>query len=235
MDTNNNTVVMKAKNSNSQAGSDWFCPMCGKSNSAAYRFCIGCGSERPGSPAAELRPGSSADAINQKSEKRKSSIGKIIFFIATGMVLSLALLIVVAGLVASRKPKINLNDYLEFEVVDTSGGVKLSANMDWDSFEEDYGAKLRYNKEVQNTYFPYLYTPVQVVKNNVDVLLDKDYDLANGDVVSYTWRIGKKEMQYLDAEFTYEDGTYTVTKMRDSSTDKDAGGIRSQFKAYLEN
>lgn len=174
-----------------------FCNNCGKEIEDNVKFCQMCGTE----------------VENDMNNKKK--MNPFIIASAAGVCLILGLVI----LFVTRKPTINLNDYLTVEVsgYDTKGTV--SYDFDDEALQEDYGDIIEKNmdKETLNKFGMNKYAKFIGVKgllmNCVDGSFDKRSELCNGDKVIFTWNcdddMAKEtfgvKLKYSDVEVKIED------------------------------
>ena len=147
--------------------------------------------------------------------KDKKKMNPLVIAGITGICLAFAVVL----LFVTRKPTINLNDYLTIEVsgYDTRGMV--SYDFDDEALREDYGdiIEKKMNKETINKFGMNKYTKFIGVQglfmNCIDGSLDKCSELSNGDKVTFSWKCDDEvaqetfgvKLKYSDVEVEIED------------------------------
>lgn len=173
------------------------CNNCGEEIIEGVKFCPMCGTE----------------VTNDMGNKKKVNPSVLAGIVGAGLVLGLIILF------ATRKPTINLNDYLTVEVsgYDTRGTV--SYDFDDEALQEDYGDIIEKNmdKETLNKFGMSKYAKFIGVKgllmNCVDGSFDKRSELSNGDKVTFVWDCDDEtakesygvKLKYSDVEVKIED------------------------------
>lgn len=207
-----------------------FCEHCGTKNEDDAKFCTGCGklmgesggnsgvnnvTPQPGAgnPAGNGAAVAAAakPAGNQQPNKSKALIPAII-----GGCAAFVALIVVILIIVTAKPTIKLDDYLTFEVNGYDGYGRATVVIDWDGIEENYGDKLSFTSQVENTYG--IITPMDTLKSCISVQLENTRELSNGDVIAYTWNVDEDLYTYVKCKTKYSDDSYTVAGLTEVGT-----------------
>ncbi len=173
-----------------------FCNNCGAKLENDVKFCPMCGTE----------------VVNDFKDKKK--ISPLVIAGIAGVCLAFAVVL----LFVTRKPTINLNDYLTIEVsgYDTRGTV--SYDFDDEALKEDYGdiIEKKMDKETINKFGMNKYAKfigVQgLIMNCIDGSFDKRSELSNGDKVTFSWdcddEVAKEtfgvKLKYSDVEVEVE-------------------------------
>lgn len=174
-----------------------YCNNCGTKLENDVKFCPMCGTE----------------VINNIKSKKK--INPLVIAGIAGVCLALVVVI----LFVTRKPTINLNDYLTVEVsgYDTRGTV--SYDFDDEALKEDYGdiIEKKMDKETLSKFGMNKYAKfigVQgLIMNCIDGSFDKRSELSNGDTVTFSWECDDEvaqetfgvKLKYSDVEVEIED------------------------------
>ncbi len=205
-----------------------FCGKCGTENENGAKFCKGCGQALKGTAnqnitekTSSVSQGNAAASVssarvNQLLEKVKSLPKKILFGVIGGVIA----LIIIICVAVNAGSTINLDKYITIEASGYEGYGKVTAVLDWDAIEEKYGEKVSYTNKAKEEYgglITYM-TPIDILKDAVDVQFsEKDY-LSNGDKVEYTWDIDEDLTLYLDCNIKSKGGTYEVTSLEEVGT-----------------
>lgn len=201
------------------------CDNCGKENADESRFCEFCGKPLENAQTNELKQEEQV-TINQEEapkveanpaiEKIKKLPKKILFGGIAGIVAIIAIICFVVNMGAT----IDLNKYVVVEATGYNGYGHANISLDWDAIEQKYGKKISFTKKVKNEYKQILdlISPIDALKEAVDVSLDTRDKLSNGDKITYTWDIEEELSQYLNCKVKYKDSTYEVSGLQDVAT-----------------
>ena len=132
-----------------------------------------------------------------------------------GAVAGIVVLIVLIGAVRSHGRTIDLNKYLTINTSGYNGYGSVTAEVDWDSFEEKYDSKISYKKKnLLNKLERFLWddrSPMNFLEGNVSVSIENDGTyFSNGDKVAYTWNVSDDLQGALNYKLKYKDGTIKV-------------------------
>lgn len=130
-------------------------------------------------------------------------------------------LLMVITLLAGCNSKVamNLNDYITFSSEGYNSVGKASFQFDKEAFDRDFAGKVKLtsaakkilgdaSKEVGDNAHRML------INQYVDMYLDQDNMLSNGDTVSLRWKVkDEKIAEYFNVELTYSDMTYQVENL----------------------
>ena len=172
------------------------CPKCGSEIPEDSVFCPECGnSVRENVLQKKIHPQKIIQqAVEQVStiSKKKVELKKRDKIIGAAAGIILLLCVVISGIMVTRKPTINLNDYMtvSIEGYDTVG--QASAVFDSEKFQKKYEKKLRKvisKKHIESTYSS---ATEQFWSTCVSGTLSKDSGISNGDVITYTWSCNKE-------------------------------------------
>lgn len=173
------------------------CNNCGEKIIEGAKFCPMCGTE----------------VTNDMKNKKKVNPFVLAGIAGASLVLGLIILF------ATRKPNINLNDYLTIEVSGYNARGTVSYDFDDEALQEDYGEIIEKNmdKETLNKFGMNKYAKFIGVKgllmNCIDGSFDKRTELSNGDKVTFVWdcddEVAKEsygvKLKYSDVEVKIED------------------------------
>ena len=185
-----------------------FCTKCGTENSNDAKFCKKCGnpmsvtpaepkedekkvvSEPVATPAPETAsvptPAPTPAPTPKKPIEKKSVSINTGLLVKLGIALGVALIAIIGivVLVTNMGKTINVNKYVVHEVTGYDGYGKANVYIDWDAMKEDYDEKLKFTRKAKKDmgvdYLKYV-SPVDVIRGYINVDVDKDRLIANGD------------------------------------------------------
>lgn len=166
--------------------------------------------EAPG--AVEDVQGAPSNERNAASEKRKAS--PIVLISAA---VSLVVLLFLTVFFTSFGSGINLNKYMSLETEGYEGYGKTKLSINWDAIEKKYAAKMDFTEAAKEEYgmFLSMMSPVDVLRENVSVEVDKSSDLSNGDELKYTWHVNEEKInKYVKCKLKWKDGEYKVSSLK---------------------
>lgn len=185
-----------------------FCSNCGAENPNDAQYCKNCGKALNINRTSALNTSKYKDQLSGvvgrlKKMPKQYKIGSLM----------LVILIIIGMTVYTNISKtINLNDYLSFEATGHQGYGEVEAVIDWDSIEEKYGDKMNTSNELGDNINDLISLfGENLLSTGVDITLDNDEDLSNGDLVHYTWDIDEDITEGLGIKLKYTDGDYTVS------------------------
>ena len=73
------------------------------------------------------------------------------------------------------------------------------------------------------------------LRGSVDVSLDTDEGLSNGDEIHYTWDIDDELFQYVSCKLKYTEGTYTVEGLKEAETFDPFADLTVTFEGISTN
>ena len=205
------------------------CKKCGAENVDGAKFCCKCGSPLD-TPEKNTKINFSDINVekilsNDKIPKQvKDIINKIMQLprkVLIGAVAGIVVLIVLIGAVRSHGRTIDLNKYLTINTSGYNGYGSVTAEVDWDSFEEKYDSKISYKKKnLLNKLERFLWddrSPMNFLEGNVSVSIENDGTyFSNGDKVAYTWNVSDDLQGALNYKLKYKDGTIKVSGLEDA-------------------
>ena len=155
--------------------------------------------------------------IERRTDMRRSLANKKILICGLAL---LGLVIIILLIAKSVRPSINLNDYLTIETTGYEGYGTATARIDWDAVEEKYGSKISITGAAQQKYggFMMMMTPMDVIRDNVSVKLDKNSNLSNDDVITYEWDISEKLSKYVKNKIKYTNDSFVVSNLSSIGT-----------------
>lgn len=208
-----------------------FCKKCGAQLEDNAVFCGNCGAKMEETPVPA--PTSANVGMTQQvtvgNKGKSSGAGKIVAIVFVVIVLLVAIVAIVKG-----NKKINLNKYMTVEF----SGYETKGNATWvfdsDSFEKDYGKKLKLNesklrKEFAAEGYDYdaimswgleEFTPIVLVEESISGTLSQTSDLSNGDEIVFTWNEDDIDelSEYCNYKFKYSDMDFTVSDLEEMQT-----------------
>lgn len=141
------------------------------------------------------------------------------------LVFSLCILILcLCGCGASSQKRLNVADYVEFEVTGYNGYGKLEATIDYDSIEYDY-ADLSFKKATSSEMrlIQSEYDPNELLTECIDGYFDlgslENGHLSNGDNIIFHFDIDTETInEYFKINIISNDITYTVNDLKELPT-----------------
>ena len=170
---------------------------------------------------------------NAASEKRKAS--PIVLISAA---VSLVVLLFLTVFFTSFGSGINLNKYMSLETEGYEGYGKTKLSIDWDAIEKKYAAKMDFTEAAKEEYgmFLSMMSPVDVLRENVSVEVDKSSDLSNGDELKYTWHVNEEKInKYVKCKLKWKDGEYKVSSLKKVEKMDAFSGLGLQFSGIAPN
>ncbi|RKM55339.1 YARHG domain-containing protein [Butyrivibrio sp. X503] len=173
-------------------------------------------------------PSFSLDSIAQVPKQLLAGIGA-----------GIVALIIILCLVLCSKPTIDLNKYLTVETEGYNGSGNARVSIDWEAIEAKYGKKLKFNKKAKKEYGALIgeMTPVDAIRDYVDVELNKDEDLSNDEEIIYRWNIGENLSEYVNCKIKVKSGKYKVSDLPEGeeSADEEASESHDEDSESAEN
>ena len=187
--------------------------------------------EAPG--AVEDVQGAPSNERNAASEKRKAS--PIVLISAA---VSLVVLLFLTVFFTSFGSGINLNKYMSLETEGYEGYGKTKLSINWDAIEKKYAAKMDFTEAAKEEYgmFLSMMSPVDVLRENVSVEVDKSSDLSNGDELKYTWHVNEEKInKYVKCKLKWKDGEYKVSSLKKVEKMDAFSGLGLEFSGIAPN
>ena len=216
------------------------CPKCGSEIPEDSVFCPECGnSVRENVLQKKIHPQKIIQqAVEQVStiSKKKVELKKRDKIIGAAAGIILLLCVVISGIMVTRKPTINLNDYMtvSIEGYDTVG--QASAVFDSEKFQKKYEKKLRKvisKKHIESTYSS---ATEQFWSTCVSGTLSKDSGISNGDVITYTWSCNKERASSMYGfKLKYQDIEVKAKNLEEAQTFDPFDGIEVKFDGIAPN
>lgn len=224
-----------------------FCVHCGAQQEGNSRFCTSCGKpldteEAPaeaapqpqGSPAAAQTPAPKPE--NPLVTKLKALPKWVYLAVVGGIAAIVAVILIVTNITST----INLNDFVTIEVDGYNGYGTAFISVDWDAMEAKYGDKVKFSKEAKEglgAFGGFLdgISAFDGLRGSVDVSLDTDEGLSNGDEIHYTWDIDDELFQYVSCKLKYTEGTYTVEGLKEAETFDPFADLTVTFEGISTN
>ena len=231
-----------------------FCVHCGAQQEGNSRFCTSCGKplDTEEAPAAETAP---AEAAPQPQESpvaveappapkpenplvtKLKALPKWVYLAVVG---GIAAIVAVILIVTNITSTINLNDFVTIEVDGYNGYGTAFISVDWDAMEAKYGDKVKFSKEAKEglgAFGGFLdgISAFDSLRASVDVSLDTDEGLSNGDEIHYTWDVDDELFQYVSCKLKYTEGTYTVEGLKEAETFDPFADLTVTFEGISTN
>ncbi len=197
-----------------------FCGKCGAENDGNAKFCKKCGAPLGQTPVNEsanpkiIPMNNSVKADNNvAADATPKKATQISPKLIAGICAAAAVVIAIIFFAMNATPTININKYLTIETEGYDGYGKARVNIDWDAIEAKYGSKIEYTKNAKKEYGELigLMTPIEGVRDAVDVDLDTTNKLTNGDEIKYTINVDEQLGEYINCKIKYKDGTHKVS------------------------
>lgn len=223
-----------------------FCVHCGAQQEDGAKFCTSCGkpldTEAPqaapqpqeGPVAVEAPP--APKQVNPLVAKLKALPKWVYAAVVGGIAVIVAAILIVVNITST----INLNDFVTIEVEGYNGYGTAVISVDWEAMEAKYGDKVKFSKEVKEgmgAFGGFLdgISAFDSLRGSVDVSLDTDEGLSNGDEIHYTWDIDDELFQYVSCKLKYTEGTYTVEGLKEAETFDPFADLTVTFEGISTN
>ena len=205
-----------------------YCKKCGAQNQDGEKFCMQCGANIMENPAPASVP---TEAATTQTPKPKKKLPKWAL-IAIPVAVILLIILIVCLIINGNTVKMN-KQYIDFEVEGYNGYGEVYAEIDWEAVSEKYGSKLKkaFNGGgMLGSMFEV--DPVEVMSMLVDIELDYEGELKNGDTIKYKWVVADELYDLFDIEFKFKDGTYKVTGLEEIESVNIFDKITVTFNGY---
>lgn len=152
---------------------------------------------------------------------------KLIDGIAAAVVVLIAAIALLGG---NRSVTIDMNKYVTFTESGYQGNGRVSASIDYDQLEADYGDKVKWTKKAKKMMKKeYADADVSLddireltsggtmtfIESTMDYILDSTSGLSNGDKVTLTWYWPDEMEDYFGAKLKNKTMTYTMNTLSD--------------------
>lgn len=193
-----------------------FCSKCGLENVTEARFCKGCGNSLKNTNASEN------EDPNKNVEKQKSLLEmiKLLPKRAWIMCIGIVILAIILLVIINIKTRVNLNDYVIVETSGYDGYGTARVSVDWKAIENKYGDSIKLRSAAEKEYgelFGFL-SPVEMMSMYIEIEVNQNSNLSNGDKLEYTWSISERLTDYLKCKITATNNTYKVTNLQEVET-----------------
>ena len=111
-------------------------------------------------------------------------------------------------------------------------------SIDWDAIEKKYASKMSFTEAAKEEYgmFLSMMSPVEILRENVRVEVDKSSDLSNGDELKYTWHVNEERInKYVKCKLKWKDGEYKVSSLKKVEKMDAFSGLGLQFSGIAPN
>lgn len=202
-----------------------FCGKCGAENATGAKFCKECGQplENKIEKGGQVTQNMAVEKTAQ-SDAKKVDVSQLLYKIKSlpknifiGMIAGVAALVVIICVMLNAASTINLDKYVTIETTGYDGYGTVKASIDWDSIEKKYGDKISIKTKTSERYGGFLtyMTPIEILKDCIDVEFNEKDNLSNGDKLEYSWRIEDYLTEYVKCKVKAQDGTYTVSGLEE--------------------
>ena len=181
-----------------------YCEKCGTENANGTKFCKGCGAPLSGvslngAQQTEKPAGGIQKPEFPKMPKMNKPVPKKAI---AGTAAAVVVIAAAVSMTVNSGKTIQLNKYLTVEADGYDGYGTAQTFVDWDAIEKKYGSKLEFTKEARMEYGSMLkmMDPMDFLEGSVAIDVDQNYDLSNGDTISYTWIINDDVAKYLNCK-----------------------------------
>ena len=162
--------------------------------------------------------------VHESMPKKKFNPLIVVALAIWGAILTIVLYLIIGAAATSAKvnPKkpIDLDSYVEVTVSGYDGYANASVSIDWDSFDEDNQKKYKLTKVAKQKLGSNAKTMPfsELIKDYVEVSLDKTSNISNGDKLKYNWVISDALYEYVECYFEYGDESYSVSGLQSANT-----------------
>lgn len=209
------------------------CENCGAENANGAKFCKECGKTLETGSHQEVVPPPQKAAASQFVDSLKMIPKKTL----AGVCAAVLILAVIIGMAVSSGNTINLNKYITIEAEGYDGYGTAQVGIDLDALEEKYGDKLKFTSSAQKEYGEWLSlaTPLEVVLDCVNIELDTDTGLKNGDTIHYTWTVNEELSKYVKCKVKCKDGDYEVSGLTEVASFDAFANLSVSFEGISPN
>ncbi len=203
-----------------------YCTKCGAQNQDGEKFCVQCGANIMEAPA----PSSAfTESVPTQTPKQKKKLPKWAL-IAIPAAVILLIILIVCLIINGNTVKMD-KQYVDFEVEGYDGYGSVYAEVDWEAVSKKYGSKLKKAFKGGDGLGDML-DPVAVMSMFVDVELDYEGGLKNGDSVKYKWVVDDKLYDLFDIKFKFKNGSYKVKGLQKVKTFDIFNSLTVTFDGY---
>lgn len=199
-----------------------YCEKCGTENANGTKFCKGCGAplngvSLNGAQQTEKPAGGIQKPELPKMPKMNKPVPKKAI---AGTAAAVVVIAAAVSMTVNSGKTIQLDKYLTVEADGYDGYGTAQTFVDWDAIEKKYGSKLEFTKEARMEYGSMLkmMDPMDFLEGSVAIDVDQNYDLSNGDTISYTWIIDDDVAKYLNCKVKGKDGSTEVSGLEEIGT-----------------
>ena len=203
-----------------------YCKKCGAQNQDGEKFCMQCGANIMENPTPASVP---AEAATTQTPKPKKKLPKWAL-IAIPVAVILLIILVVCLIINGNTVKMD-KQYIDFEVEGYDGYGSVYAEVDWEAVSKKYGSKLKKAFKGGDGLGDML-DPVAVMSMFVDVELDYEGGLKNGNSVKYKWVVDDKLYDLFDIKFKFKNGSYKVKGLQKVKTFDIFNSVTVSFDGY---
>lgn len=172
-------------------------------------------------------------------ENEKSKLTKVLVGLGAVAVALVLLAVAIIVVIVNAGKTINLNKYASITVTgyDTVATAKLE--FDKEQFKKDYGNKLSYkSKEDEAALLALFYTSASdcLVEEFLDGSFDKNAQIANGDVITYSWNCDEAAIKKIfGCKVKYKDIKLTVKGLEEIATFDPFEGVELVYTGIAPN
>lgn len=192
-----------------------FCSKCGTENANESKFCKGCGQSLTGeatpvaAPQLKVAGNSFVDFLKK--------IPPIAYAIAAG---SIVILIALMVIISNVTHTINLDKYVTVETEGYDGYGRARVSMNWGEIYSNYYDKVYFKGQAKKEYgdeIDYM-SPLDVIRDYVEVELSKNEYLSNDEEIEYTWTVDEKLFDLVKCKLKYKGDTIKVSDLKMAGT-----------------
>lgn len=176
-------------------------------------------------------------AEGKSVHEKKRIISASTLAIITAVFLCVLLIALTIGMMLKNKKTIVLDEYISIEASGYDGFGHARARIDWDAIEIDYGDKIAYSNQAIEKFGMELGVtkPIDELEECIDVELDRDSDLSNGDIIEYSCDIDEEIDKYFNCKVKCSGGNYTVKNLEVVSEFDPFEGLNLSFYGISPN
>ena len=209
---------------------------------------------------AGFEPKVSADEAREKVKKTMENIkrssksgGSSIKGLPKKLIGAIAAVVVViiaaAALLGNKSVTIDMNKYVTFTESGYEGNGHVSASVDYDQLEADYGDKVKWTKKAKkmmkkeyadsgvsvNAIMEMSGGVMSMIETTMDYTLDPVSNLSNGDKVTLTWYWPDEMEEYFGVKLKHKTMTYTVDTLGDIAEEDVFENLKVSFEGTAPN
>lgn len=194
-----------------------FCSKCGTENANESKFCKGCGQSLTGGATPAAPQFNAAPAAGSSFGDILKKIPPLVYAIAAGSVAVLVALLIILSNITNT---INLDKYVTVTTEGYDGYGRAYVSIDWGEIYSKYYDKVYFKAKAKKEYADDIdrMSPMDLVRDFVEIELSKTEGLVNDEKIEYTWNIDEALFDLVKCKLKYRGDTIKVADLKIVST-----------------